>query len=330
MKYLNTSINRALLIAFAALATSVAGCKKSYLETLPSDKMRDENLFKTTTGAYAVLNGMNRVMTSNYPALDNTNFKYDWGAKTTDLTEDVMGNDLVCNAGDFDWFSNYYSYLSPRQTTYRDVIVPWIFYYKIINAANNIVVNIDAAFGPDAEKKDIKGQALVYRGWAYYKLSIYYCQTYGKGASSPGVPIYLTPTTAETKGNGRGTVQQVYDRINADLQEGITLITASGISHEENKSFISLATANGIYAKVALVMENWTKANELATTAINIWGGATKLMDSLDYLSGFNSTTNKEFMWTSRLTRIRPQVCSTTVSSPSWMLLQQLVMPASV
>ncbi len=176
-----------------------------------------------------------------------------------------------------------------------------IFYYKVINAANNIIVNIDAAIGPDAEKQDIKGQALAYRGWAYYKLSIYYCQAYATGASSPGVPIYLTPTTAETKGNGRGTVQQVYDQINADLQQAVTLITSSGISHEDNKSYISLATVNGIYARVALVMQNWAKANELATAAISTWGGATKLMDSATYLAGFNSATNPEFMWASKL-----------------------------
>ncbi len=74
-------INRAILIAFAALATSVAGCKKTYLDTKPSDKVSDENLFATTSSAYAVLNGMNRIMTSNYPALNNNDYANDWVQK---------------------------------------------------------------------------------------------------------------------------------------------------------------------------------------------------------------------------------------------------------
>lgn len=301
-------INKIILIAILAVGTSLAGCKKSTLETQPSDAATDDNLYTTTTGAYMVLDGMNRTMSDRAPALGDNTRHNDFGAKVVDLAEDILGNDVVCNANNFDWFSDYYNYTGIARPNYAIITIPWAFYYKVINAANNLLANIDGAVGPQEEKNDIKGQALAYRAWAYYRLSIYYCKTYSAGQSSPGVPMYLTPTTDQTEGAPRGTVGDLYNQMVTDLTQSVTLL--ANVPASSNKSYISLATAQGIYAKVALTMENWTKANEMATASISNAGGVAALMDSAAYRGGFNSSTNKEWMWASKLTPDQTQAYS--------------------
>ncbi len=293
-------ISNKFLILALAVGTTLAGCKKSVLDTQPSDAATDENLYTTTTGAYMVLDGMNRVMSDRAPALGDNDRHNDFGAKTVDLADDVMGNDVVCNANNFDWFTGWYDYTGIVRPTYAVVAIPWAFYYKVVNAANNLLARIDAAVGPEADKNNIKGQALAYRAWAYYRLSIYFCKTYSLGQSNPGLPIYLTPTSGTTEGARRSTIGEVYTQITTDLKQAVDLLAKGTTS--TNKSYISLATAQGIYAKVALTMEDWNKANEMSTLAISSAGGDGKLMDSVAYLGGFNSSANSEWMWASALT----------------------------
>jgi len=293
--------NKILIFGVVALVSLGYGCKKSYLDTAPSDAITDENLFATTESAYAVLNGMNRTMTTNVPALGSTNnAANDWGAKTFDLASDVLGNDVVCSGSEYDWFDFLYKYTTLKNSSSRDATMGWAFYYKIVNAANIIITNIDNAVGPDEEKADIKGQGYAYRAWAYYNLSVYYCKPISEGANNPGLPIYTTPTSGTTTGASRSSIGDVYNLIEADVEQAISLLRTAPA--HSNKSFISLATAYGIGARVALVREDWAKAAERASFAIDQVGGEARLMDSATYRAGFNSASNSEFMWASALT----------------------------
>lgn len=297
--------NKMIYVTLAAVSLLAYGCKKSYLDTVPSDSVTDENLYTSTTGCYMVLNGMNRLMSTTGASLSMagaTNRHNDFGSKAVDLSDDIMGNDVVCNANDYDWFADLYNYSGPARANYAVTAIPWYFYYKIVNAANLLLANVDGAQGTQAEKDDIKGQAYAYRAWGYYRLSIYYCKTYSLGTSNPGVPVYLTPTTDKNKGgNPRGTVGDVYKVITSDLDQATTLLQ-NAPSHSDDKSYISLATAQGIYAEVALVMQNWAKADEMSGLAISNAGGAAALMDSTAYTQGFISAANSEWMWASHLT----------------------------
>lgn len=292
-------ITKFLIPALAATLLFTVGCKKSYLDTAPTDSITDEALFETTTSAYTVLDGIHRMMSERFASLPESNpqSENDWGAKTMDLTSDIMGNDVVCNPINFEWFTDQYQYQGQLRANYRVVVLGWAFYYKIINQSNIIIANIDKAIGPQAEKDDLKGEAYAYRAWAYFNLTQYYCKTYKGNESSPGVPIYTTPSTSTITGNARGTVGANYDLMVADLKQAVALL-ANATSHS-NKSFISLAVAQGIYARVALVMNDWATARTMASNAIN--NTSAQLMDSTTYRAGFNSNTNVEFMWASAL-----------------------------
>jgi hypothetical protein len=290
--------------------TVLVSCKKTYLDTSPTDSTTDENLYSNAIGCYQVLDGMARLMTTTGASLSNTGSSTrhnDFGQKAIDLAEDCMSHDVVCAANDYDWFADYYNFSGIARANYAVTVFPWGLYYKIVNASNLLIANVDKADATESQKANIKGQAYAYRAWAYYKLSIYYCKTYSLGRTNPGVPIYTVPTTAETiGGKGRSSVGEVYDQIISDLQNSTSLLESSSVN-KANKSYISLATNYGIYAEVALVMNEWDLAEEMAEKAIQAVGGASKLMDAAAYMDGFNSATNSEWMWASQLTPAQTQ-----------------------
>ncbi len=178
-----------------ALTSFMLGCQKKYLDTNPTDKISPTTVFETTQSARVALNGIHRFMNTT-PTVFAGRQDQDFGQKSIDIISDVMGNDMVNLDVDYNWFSGAYKYQNTRNPTSPDPILVWNFYYKIINNANNIIANIDNAVGPQKEKDEVKGQAYVYRAYAYFGLIQFYQFTYKGNESAPGVPISITATTA--------------------------------------------------------------------------------------------------------------------------------------
>jgi hypothetical protein len=299
IKYLS-----AALIAIT-MVSGFYGCKKSYLTTNPSDAITDANLYTTTNSCYQVLDGIGRLMNTtgaSYLQGGGTTRANDWGESTVRFEEDHMGIDMVDGVNAYDWFSVCYNYTGIRQPSYNIAQMPWRLYYKIINSANALLDHVDATLGPAEQIANLKGQAYAYRAYAYYKLSCYYCKSYSApGAlASLGLPMYLHATTASTEGAARNTVADVYKQIISDLTAAKTSMEAGGYISGRPISDISLPTFYGIYSKVALVMQDWKTAEAMSSLAITSFSG--RLMNQQEYLSGFNSNTNPEWMWGSALT----------------------------
>lgn len=264
------------------LSLVLLGCKKDYLETSPSTQAPTELVFATTNGAYVALDGMYR---SHFTSLTNHG---NFGQKSYDLVYDLMGTDMVVHTAGYGWFNAEYRYTA--QTTPATNGRPertWYYYYRIINNANQIIQNIDNAAGPQADRDNIKGQALALRANSYFNLINFFQHTYKGNESKPGVPVYLEPTM---EGKPRGTVQQVYDQIIADLTEAETLLTGKTRRHISN---INVNVAQGIRARVALQMEDYPTAAAYANKARQGYS----LMTRAQYTQGFSSKSNPEWMW---------------------------------
>ena len=285
------------------------GCKKSYLDTNPSDAVTDVSLFSTTTACYQVLDGIGRLMNTtgaSYFQEGSTARANDWGESTVRFEEDHMGIDVVIGVNNYDWFSELYKFNGNRQPTYNLDQFSWRLYYKIINSANLLLDHVDAATGPAAEVANLKGQAYAYRAYAYYRLSCFYCRTYAIASRSPnsdsnllGLPIYLHSTLASTKGVARSSVLDVYKVIDKDVDSAKFFLEESPSVSGRPISDISLPTFYGIAAKIALVKDDWQTASDMASSAISTFSG--RLMDSASYLGGFSTNTNIEWMWGSTL-----------------------------
>ena len=264
-----------------ALLLLLGSCKKDYLETAPSDQAPTQLVFATTEGAYVAINGIYR---AHYQAWDVDAF----AQKALDLVSDLMGNDMVVNAAGYNWFNGDYRYTSQASSvTNGRSDLTWSYYYLLINAANNIIVNVDAASGPQEDKDNIKGQALAVRANCYFNLVNYFQHTYKGNEAKPGVPLYTEPSS---EGKPRGTVQDVYNQIIADLTAAEGLLANKSRKHF---SHITINTAQGFRARVALQMEDWATA---ATYANKARQGYVPMTTS-QYLGGFSSVTNPEWMW---------------------------------
>lgn len=280
-------------IAPVFLSALVLGaCKKSYLETAPSNQVTVDVIFKTTEGAQTALDGLYR-LTYTFGIEDNGNHDL-FGQKSFDLIMDLMGNDMVINKQGYNWFNGDYRYTAGASTTDAGrSYTTWLYYYQVVNNANSIISNIDAAAGTQDDKDNIKGQALFMRAHAYFYLVNFEQHTYKGNESKPGIPTYSEPGVT---GHPRGTVQNVYDSIINDLTTAETLLTGK---IRRDKSSVDVTTVQALRARVALQMEDYTTAATYAEKVINsqkypLMNQATQ---TTSYLNGWNSLSNSEWMW---------------------------------
>ena len=115
----------------------------------------------------------------------------------------------------------------------------WSGCYAAIAAANAVLQKIDLfeetgeiegepiSTSDRARMNAIKGEALLIRAYHHYILAQIFCMPY-RGASIsqtlPGIPYATEPETRLDPKYERGTLQETYDKIEADLQEGLKYV----------------------------------------------------------------------------------------------------------
>lgn len=282
------------LLIIPVLLLAVAGCKKSYLETKPSDAVPMETALGTTAALSTALNGTLQSLFAF--SLSGSGRHDEFGQKSYDLASDLMGNDMVVHTAGYGWFNSDYQYTEwQTPVNGRQSDQAWYFYYDIIHQANNVLFNIDAAKGAQTDKDQIKGEALALRAYGYFYLINYFQQTYKGNESKPGVPLMLQQSDYVAGGAKRGTAQQVYDQIKSDLAQAETLLTGKT---RPDKTHMDVSVVRGFEARVALIQEDWATA---ATKANQARQGYTLMSQSV-YQAGFSQIANPEWMWGSLIT----------------------------
>lgn len=271
-------------IAILALVMSF-GCADDYLDTVPTDAVSESAVFTTTQNAFSALNGIHRSMFIRYDSQGQP------GEGGVMIMREVLAEDVVMTGIANSWFISMSRWLNHRVETSGDVRFVWRFYYKIIGNANLIIANIDNAAGPQAEKNEIKGQALAYRAWAHFNLVQLFGERYNAGGNNGqlGVPIVLEPIT---EGGARNTVEEVYTQVITDIDAAIALLD----ERRNAKSHININVAKGIKARVALAKGDWPTAASLANEA----RAGYDLMSASQLYEGFNDVTNPEWIWGSQ------------------------------
>lgn len=205
---------------------------------------------------------------------------------------DFMGNDIVSNPGQWwtyeSWWRESITAATGYQTGYH-----WAMFYKIINDVNTKIAGIEGSSVSQDIKNKYIAELRAIRGLSYFCLAREYQFSYANVAdvnTTPCVPIYTEPTTAQTKGNDRASVKAVYDQILSDLNFAVDNLTEVRTA----KFRINKNVALGFRANVHLEMRNWAAAE---TDARNARAGY-PLMDKTTYQStGFNSITTPEWIW---------------------------------
>lgn len=149
----------------------------------------------------------------------------------------------------------------------------WARYYSFLGPINLIISGITEAEGTDENLRNrVKGEALVWRAFAYFKLLQYYApykdNTYG-------VPIYLTPEQdIGTAMPERKTQREVFARIFEDCGEALDLLDRTASSEWNcawRNDFIHAMMAS-IYTWRAMSgaaeADDWGNAEKCATEAM--------------------------------------------------------------
>lgn len=276
-----------VLVAVACL-TMVTSCKKSFLDTGPTSSVDEGAIFTTTGNAASAINGVYRYLYYRYSDQNQP------GQGGMMLNMDFMGEDLHQAAST--WYTSAGSgtggWVSQKNDASGWVSYPFRLYYRCIGNANALIENIDAATGPDADKKRLKAEGLTMRAWGYFNLVQIFAKRYVAGTtnSQPGVSM---PLSAKDVKMPRVSVEDNYTQIKKDLDEAIGLFAAG--SAVPNKSHLSINAARAIRARVALTIGDYATAAAMAKAVID--AGAFSLMSNAQYQEGFNSIANPEWIW---------------------------------
>ncbi len=279
-KYIYKSIFILSLIAMVS-------CGDDFLDTLPTQEISSASITATTGNLMLGVNGIHRSLYVRYDS------QGEGGVGGIMITMDVMGEDFVHTSAGNGWYNAEYQWNMHTNDQGARTRYPYRVYYQIIRNANVIINGADGAEGPQAIKNMAKGQALVYRAFCHFQLVQMYGSRYvaGQQNSQLGVPILLIDTNDPQP---RSTVEEVYAQIHADLDEAIQLLQGY---QRPNKSHLDQSVARGLKARVALVQGNYT----MAITNAQMARQGYPLMTNNEYLSGFNSYTNGEWMWGSHI-----------------------------
>lgn len=271
--------------ASAVLLTT--SCGADYFDMKPNQSVSTENIFETTDNVKLAVNGLAKIMTSQY--LGTKGFNGEGTIRT--FYGNYPGNDYQkCNLTGWDGVINS-DYMSKPTSKYD--YYPWYYYYKIIANANAVICRTDEAAGDELEKMFLKAQALTFRAYAFSQLVQLYAKRWmdSDNGTSRGVVLRLDESKDDMP---TSTLGECYAQIYQDLDDAINMFVASGKDRDKDEKYLpNLGVAYAVYAKAALNREDW----ETAATYAKLARQGYVLMSNEEYLDGGFNTCNDEWIW---------------------------------
>lgn len=278
-------------LALPAVTLVVGGCSSDYLELSPETTVSASDVTASTEAAQLAINGICMAMSTQYQDVD-INQMYNGEMNMAVVYNDSFSPDYVpslatATFGD-EWITGDAWY---EDASYLNGM-PWRYAYNIINQANGVINGIDDAEGTEADKNFVKGEALTFRAFGYLKILMYFAPRW---EDSKNGAVYVAPLRLEqgTDPCPLSTMNEILDQCYSDLDTAIECFTASGKSRSV-KWMPDLSVAQGVYARIAILKNDWPTAQKMAHDARQDY----QIMDNDTYLSGFY-TDNNDFMWVS-------------------------------
>lgn len=286
-------------VAVALLAMSLTNCNDD-LTTRSSVDVDQDVVLSSTTGLNMALRSAYHYALMGDNASSSQNDICYAGVAGLATWFDAAGEDIVCfkNYGGSQEDANYFAPDRTRSNgSYSKRI--WSNFYKIINQCNTIIDALPNATGTDAEKQEIKGQALTLRGLSYFILLTTYQQTYAIAKDKRGV--ILRTSSSDPTSMSFSTVEEGYQQVIFDLQQGASLLASFD---RTEKWQVNADVANGYLARVYQVMNDWSNAY---TAAKSVYDKYSTLMSKEQWTSGFDnmiSDNNPELIWAMNYTEV--------------------------
>lgn len=128
----------------------------------------------------------------------------------------------------------------------------WNNTYEAIAHANEVLAVLDQLEGDEARREAVKGEALLTRAYGHFMLVNLFAKHYDPETADRdlGVPYVEEPEKVFVKEYKRNTVEEVYDKVERDLLEGLELVDGSFYANSGKYHFTrpaALAFASRFY-----------------------------------------------------------------------------------
>jgi hypothetical protein len=284
------------IIGVVLLVAVMSSCSEDFLSPDLTEYATKEQIndLVESGGGDGVVNLMKSTMLGAYGAMITYQGRHDaFSEMSVGLAGDLMTEDMVFAYRthfiyDYDIENNVATYARPGNT--------WSYLYSVVGKCNEVIEKVPVEV-TDKALQAVLGEALALRAYAFFTLIQRYQQTYKGNEDAPGIPLTMTSNDNLTPSGGRNTVREVYDKISTDLDIAVNYLPkrAPGVA----KTAIDKSVAAGIFARVLMVMGDWSRAAEYANLARQGYS----LMSATEVVAdNFGSIDNKEWMWGADIT----------------------------
>ncbi len=265
------------LVGISLLSILIFSCEDS-LDEIPDNRTQIDTAEK-----------IGELLTLAYPAATYATFL----EPRTDNAEDKgpTADEIRVNTEMFFW----------RDVNDVDIDFPtnyWNEAYEAIAQANQALASIEE-LGGGSELNSLKGEALMARAYAHFMLVNIWSKTYDPttAASDLGIPYVTEPEDIVIKDYTRGTVQEVYEKIEADIIAGLPLVTND---YDIPKFHFNKDAANAFASRFYLFKGDWEKViqysnnvlGDAPATLLRDWNGAYDAFTFSEIGNEYSSTTD--------------------------------------
>lgn len=277
---------------FSALAAvaALASCSSDYLDNKPITDIESGTVTESTKAAKMAIEGMCRGMYTQYQDVSYPRGMNGEGTLAYSVNE-TLGCDYVSYFMMREMGLSYYTWSNITDPTNTDITTAWMYCYNLIGQANSLIGHLDDAEGPVEERQFIEAQALTFRAFGYLKALQWFGPRWQDSNEGAKMSVVLRKE-AGVAACPLASMKEVVDFIYSDLDRAISLYKSSGLSRA-NSFEPDLRVAYGIYARTALLREDWSTAAAMAHNARE----GMQVMSNEDYLSGFVKETDG-YLWT--------------------------------
>jgi hypothetical protein len=172
----------------------------------------------------------------------------------------------------------------------------WEGMYASIATANAVLEKLDE-FQKDQDgvlddtQSAIRGEALMIRAYGHFMLAQVFCMPYSgteKNKTYLGIPYPTEPETTVKPNYQRGTLDETYAKIEADLEEGLSLV--NNTLYDQPKYHFNQSAAYAFAARYYLFTRQYKKALDACNIALGSTkasDGSVAMADASPYMSTF-------------------------------------------
>lgn len=240
-------INR--VCAVGVMAVALTGCDH-YLDTMPDNRATLDSEEKIRS-----------ILTSAYPK--------NIYALVAEVSSDNVDSYGMDNPNGTRFLDDAHAWKDESESNNESLERFWSSSYIAISSANEALKAIDelGGIGTSNTLKACRGEALISRAYNHFMLANMFCWRYDKDAANHlGLPYMEKPETSLNPQYERGNLKDLYDKIQADIEEGLPLV--SDDLYQVPKYHFNVKAAWALATRFYLYTEQWEKAIEAATTVV--------------------------------------------------------------